>query len=191
MSLQFDLFWPERHESKSVMIAWKVCGVLSCVFYLANALWLTVVASRHCGYFRGATYDYGESLLAHFTKDGGTPLCYRHNPRIIASVVFVWLGFVSVVPRSVLPMRLATYIADMYCSCVLLFLSIDHIENGPGFKSKHARDRDDAARLAEAGMSSDPEKEAEVDANAPPHQQSIDEAATNAPVAASTPVGGR
>lgn len=100
--IQFDLFWPERHESKSVMIAWKTGGVLSCIFYLANALWFTVIAARNCGYFRGASHQYGQSLLSQFTKDGGTPLCYRHNPRIVASAVFVWLGFISVVPRCVI-----------------------------------------------------------------------------------------
>lgn len=101
-------------------------------------------------------------------------MCYRHNPRIVASVVFVWLGFVSVVP-----------------SCILLFLSINHIEKGPGPKSKHARERDNAAKLAEAGMSSDPEKEEEVESAVPTQPHSIDGTAADALGAESTPSGGR
>lgn len=85
-------------------------------------------------------------------------------------------------------------------------MSIDHTEKGPGPKSTHARTRDAAAPLAEAEMSSDPEKGSESDAlqsqtggvgreadlNAPklPHQQGLDGAA-DAPVAVSTSTGGR
>lgn len=128
----FDLFWPERHESKSVLIAWKVCGVLSTIFYLASALALTVITANHCGYFRGpagVNDGYGQSLLSQFSKDGGTPLCYRKNSRAVASVVFSWLGFVSVLG-----------------SCILLFFSIDHTEKGPGPKSTHARAEEDAEK---------------------------------------------
>ena len=124
----FDLFWPERHESKSVLIAWKVCGVLSVIFYLASALAETVITAENCGYFvlpTGLPAGYGDSLLSQFTKDGGTPLCYRKNSRAVASVVFSWLGFVSVLG-----------------SCILLFFSINHTEKGPGPKSTHARAED-------------------------------------------------
>lgn len=83
----------------------------------------------------------------------------------------------------------------MTLSCILLFLSIDHIEKGPGPKSTHARERDDAARLAEAAMSNAPEEEEEKneDLNAPTlfRQQSVDGTSEDATVAASTPIGGR
>ncbi|SMQ48377.1 unnamed protein product [Zymoseptoria tritici ST99CH_3D7] len=105
----FDLFWPIRWESRTVQTAWRICGLLSIAFQLASSLWLTIITARNCGYFEGADREYGESLLSQFTKDGGTPLCYRHNPLIVAAVVFGWLGFVSVV-----------------ASCILLFLSIRH-----------------------------------------------------------------
>lgn len=97
----FDLFWPERHENKAVRTAWKVCGVLACVFYCADAFALTVITATQCQYFRGPgiTKEYGESLLRQFKKDGGTPLCYRNNGRAIAAVVFCWPGFLSVVAR--------------------------------------------------------------------------------------------
>src|ERR1700733_10244974 len=38
----FDLFWPERHESKSVRLAWKICSLLVSIIALADALALTV-----------------------------------------------------------------------------------------------------------------------------------------------------
>lgn len=77
-------------------------------------------------------------------------------------------------------------------SCVLLFLSINHIEKGPGPKSTHARERDDAAKLAEAGMSNDAEKEEEEEV-VPSRQPSVDES-PEVPITtetASTPIGGR
>jgi lipid-A-disaccharide synthase-like uncharacterized protein len=41
----FDLFWPERKESKSVRLAWKICSVLVSIMALADALALTVSAT--------------------------------------------------------------------------------------------------------------------------------------------------
>jgi hypothetical protein len=38
----FDLFWPERSESKSVRLAWKICSITISVMALADALALTV-----------------------------------------------------------------------------------------------------------------------------------------------------
>ena len=40
----FDLFWPERKESKSVRLAWKICSLLVSFMALADALALTVSA---------------------------------------------------------------------------------------------------------------------------------------------------
>jgi lipid-A-disaccharide synthase-like uncharacterized protein len=38
----FDLFWPERKESKSVKLAWKICSLLVSIMALGDALALTV-----------------------------------------------------------------------------------------------------------------------------------------------------
>jgi hypothetical protein len=38
----FDLFWPERAESKSVRLAWKICSVVVSFMALADAIALTV-----------------------------------------------------------------------------------------------------------------------------------------------------
>ena len=38
----FDLFWPERTESKFVRLAWKICSLLVSIMALGDALALTV-----------------------------------------------------------------------------------------------------------------------------------------------------
>lgn len=38
----FDLFWPERHESQSVKLAWKICSVVISIMALADAVAMTV-----------------------------------------------------------------------------------------------------------------------------------------------------
>jgi hypothetical protein len=37
-----DLFWPERRESKSVKLAWKICSIVVSFMALADAIALTV-----------------------------------------------------------------------------------------------------------------------------------------------------
>lgn len=133
----FDLFWPLRYESQGVRWAWKVCGVLAVLIHLASALTLTVITATHRGYVTGVSKERGRYLVGQFHKDDGTPLDYKHNPRAVAAVVFVWLGWVSVVP-----------------SCMLLFLSIDNTEKGPGPKSAHADGREEAHVYATHGRTS-------------------------------------
>lgn len=38
----FDLFWPERHESKAVRLAWKISAVVVTTMALASAVAMTV-----------------------------------------------------------------------------------------------------------------------------------------------------
>ena len=38
----FDLFWPERQESKSVRLAWKISAVVVSIMALGDALSMTV-----------------------------------------------------------------------------------------------------------------------------------------------------
>lgn len=163
----FDLFWPERKESHGVRVAWKVCGVLSCVFTCASAFALTCITALDCGYFRGVSQEYGQSLLDQFREEGkSVPLCYRHYGRAIASVCFVWPGFISTIG-----------------SCILLFLSIDNTEVGPGPKSAHARAHDAEAQMSDGTdrqMSDETEKEKENEDISPnPTAAAAAAAATN------------
>jgi len=95
----FDLFWPERHENKGVRVAWKVCGVLATIFHLADALVLTIITATHSSYVTGVSQEQANTLISQAKKSSEAPLVYRHNPRAVAAVVFVWLGWVSVVAR--------------------------------------------------------------------------------------------
>jgi hypothetical protein len=38
----FDLFWPERHESRAVRLAWRICAVITTVMMLGSALTISV-----------------------------------------------------------------------------------------------------------------------------------------------------
>jgi hypothetical protein len=88
----FDLFWPERKESASVKIAWKVCSVLACMFTLSSALALTVIVATKSAYVSGTDAANAQRLLAEY---GGSPMKYRDNGRAIASTVFLWPGMVA------------------------------------------------------------------------------------------------
>lgn len=115
----FDLFWPERHESPAVKLAWRLCSLLAIALTLASALALSVITATHAAYVTGVAPARARTLVAAYN---GSPLQYRRNGRSIASLVFLWLGFPSVV-----------------ASTVLLWMSLAHNDRlGP--KSTHARD---------------------------------------------------
>ncbi|KAL6703815.1 hypothetical protein ACN47E_009034 [Coniothyrium glycines] len=121
----FDLFWPERHESQAVKMAWTVCSVCACLFTLSCALAYTYIVATGSAHVTGPNAAAGQALLA---KYGGSPLKYRDNGRAVASVVFLWPGMVAT-----------------FASTYLLWHSIAHID-AYGPNSKHARTRDDVAK---------------------------------------------
>lgn len=49
----FDLFWPERHESRSVHLAWKICAMIMCILTLSDVLALTVIVATKNAYITG------------------------------------------------------------------------------------------------------------------------------------------
>jgi len=117
----FDLFWPERQESKGVKTAWKVCSVFACMAALADALAYTYIVASRSAYITGTDPATGGSLLSQFKKAGETPLAYNKNGRAIASVVFLWPGMIFT-----------------FVSTYLLWHSLAHIDaHGP--MSTHAR----------------------------------------------------
>jgi len=114
----FDLFWPERKESKGVKMAWKICSVFACMLTLACALAYTYIVASQSAYVTGTNAANAQRLLALY---GGSPLKYRSNGRAIASVVFLWPGMIFT-----------------FVSTYLLWHSISHID-AYGPMSKHAR----------------------------------------------------
>ncbi|KAK3679395.1 hypothetical protein LTR78_000956 [Recurvomyces mirabilis] len=123
----FDLIWPERYENKSVRVAWKVTGVLAVMFHLASAILLTIVTITHRSYCSGVDAATCESFVATSKKAKEAPMVYGKNGRAVAAVVFVWLGWLSVL-----------------ASCILLFAGIKNTEYGLGPKSAHAEGRERA-----------------------------------------------
>ena len=80
-----DLFWPERQESPSVKLAWRICSILACMFTLSAALAFTIIVATSSAYISGAaTREQAQQYLAEYNHP---PLEYRHNGRGVASVV--------------------------------------------------------------------------------------------------------
>lgn len=124
----FDLFWPERNESRSVRIAWKACAVLSCIFTLSSAILLTVILSTKravlVGNYTGIVFKLDP------------PLQYKENGESIASVVLIWLGWIAT------------------CAATgLMFSSINHNERYGSAKSGHLRDADAPQKESSQGAS--------------------------------------
>jgi len=131
----FDLFWPDRHESKSVRIAWKACSVLASCFALSSAILLTVILSTHKATLTGDATGLDLKL--------DPPLSYKHNAEAIASVVLIWLGWIATC-----------------ASTGLMFSSVNHIEKlGP--KSSHVRNAE-TTQLPTAGTDIDQPAEAHL-----------------------------
>ncbi|KAF2403621.1 hypothetical protein EJ06DRAFT_471809 [Trichodelitschia bisporula] len=124
----FDLFWPERRESKAVKLAWRICSVLASIFALSSAINLTVILVT-----RRARLSTPSMEKAITVKPA---LTYRKNGEAVASVVLIWLGWLATV-----------------WATVLMWRCISHIDRYGPF-SKHARPMepkptDHAARLSD------------------------------------------
>lgn len=117
----FDLFWPERHESRAVKTAWRACSVLACALTLSCALAYTYIVAAKSAYVTGVDSGTAERALREYD---GSPMRYASNGRAIASVVFLWPGMIFT-----------------FLSTALLWHSLAHIDKfGP--MSTHARKAD-------------------------------------------------
>ncbi len=99
----FDLFWPERNESKSVRLAWRICSVFACMLTLACALAYTYIVATKSAYVTGFRAREVRLILE---RQGKPALKYRKNARAIASVVFLWPGMVFTFARYTYPLLL-------------------------------------------------------------------------------------
>jgi len=102
----FDLFWPERQESKGVKLAWRICSILACVFTFSVALGFTILVATKSAYVSGADAATASRYLAEY---GGSPMRYRDNGRAIASVVFIWPGMIATIARYAFQSLVAHY----------------------------------------------------------------------------------
>lgn len=116
----FDLFFPERRESRAVRRAWKTCAVLAVLFALGDAIAMTVVVFTHSGRITGVPASTAFRLL--YQHSDKPPLLYRRNTRALISVAFIWPGWLAVI-----------------ASTVVLFVSHRHDDRlGPWSKAKHS-----------------------------------------------------
>ncbi|RAK98156.1 uncharacterized protein BO80DRAFT_427650 [Aspergillus ibericus CBS 121593] len=121
----FDLFWPERHESRSVRLAWKICAVVVSVMMLSSALTMTIVTATGSARIEGTDPATARAFWEDASKKPS--LKYRTNPRALASTVLAWPGWVGTVAGT-----------------VILFLSQRHDDQfGP--KSGYGRRLEDGA----------------------------------------------
>jgi len=88
----FDLFWPERKESKSVRLAWKICSVLVSLMALGDALALTVIVAKRRAHITGVP---PAAASFYFRQNGPPNPIYRKNADCVASVVLLWPGVVA------------------------------------------------------------------------------------------------
>lgn len=117
----FDLFWPERRETRGVKWAWKICSVAVTVITLASALTMTVIVARNKAYITGVD---AATAQQYFRLSRTPSSVYRHDPKCVTSVVLMWLGW-----------------AATLASTAILFASHRHDElYGP--RSTHARNLD-------------------------------------------------
>ncbi|KAJ4336135.1 hypothetical protein N0V95_008696 [Ascochyta clinopodiicola] len=138
----FDLFWPERHESKAVKTAWRACSVFACILTLSCALAYTYIVATQSAFVSGTDSATADRLIDEF---GGTStMRYASNPRALASVVFLWPGMVFT-----------------FLSTALLWHSLAHIDRyGP--KSTHARKTDEALKEKPEGFEPDMDSSAQL-----------------------------
>jgi len=136
----FDLFWPERHESKAVQLAWRTCSVFACMLTLACALAYTYIVATKSAYMSG---DNAQETRLILSEQGRPSLHYRKNARAVASVVFLWPGMVFT-----------------FASTYLLWESLTHIATyGP--KSKQARLREQVEKPINRDLTSPAESRIE------------------------------
>lgn len=65
----FDLFWPERHESEPVRLAWRICAVSVSVMALSSALGMTVITATRSAYVTGVSAAKAAQLLSESKKN--------------------------------------------------------------------------------------------------------------------------
>ncbi|RWQ94464.1 hypothetical protein C8Q69DRAFT_507835 [Paecilomyces variotii] len=129
----FDLFWPERHESAAVRLAWKISAVVISIMCLADAIAMTVIVATRRSYVTGVDANEARRLLDQAQKHPN--LIYRHNPYCIACVVLLWCGLVATI-----------------ASAFILFASHHHDDKHGVFSKEGKAERDAAIEEPKADI---------------------------------------
>jgi len=131
----FDLFWPERRESRGVKLAWKASSVLVSLAALGDALALTVIVAKHNAHISGVD----DAMAAFYFKSNGKPNpVYRKNAYCVASTVLLWPGVVA-----------------SFASTYIMWKSLAH-NDVFGARSLRSRTKGEEASVDMASMSTPP-----------------------------------
>jgi len=88
----FDLFWPERSETKSVRLAWKISSLTISILALICVLALTVIVATHHTYITGVSLETAHIL---FRQNPRPNPIYRENAECVAAAVLLWPGVLA------------------------------------------------------------------------------------------------
>lgn len=97
----FDLFFPDRYEPRWVQLMWMGSAVFCCVGGLADAIAYTVILCLHGLRITNVDRNNPQLVQELSSSNGKTPVLYKNSGRAIASVVFLWVGWVCAIARYV------------------------------------------------------------------------------------------
>jgi hypothetical protein len=113
----FDLFWPERHESPAVKMAWRICSIAVSIMALADAIALTVIVATHRAYISGISATQAD---VYFRENGKPNPIYHKNAYAVASTVILWPGVIA-----------------SFTSAYIMWKSLQHNDQFGPFSSKY------------------------------------------------------
>lgn len=86
----FEIFWPERVESRSAQLMWKIGMLAATVLQFVASLAFTIVVATGKVGIHGVT---GEDEAMVRRDWGSSKLEYGDEKRALVSVVFCWIAF--------------------------------------------------------------------------------------------------
>lgn len=143
----FDLFFPDRYEPRWVQNMWMGGAIFSSIAGLGDALAYTVILCLH--HEKLTNYDTNDPVLieALDKAHNKTPILYKRSGRAIASVVFLWIGWVCAVARYAHPHPLQRYSncdkVLTLCSTIVMIMFYRYYRQYGTAKSTHARKAED------------------------------------------------
>lgn len=105
----FDLFFPDRYEPRWVQNMWMGSAIFASVAGLGDALAYTVILCLHEEKVSNYNVNDPELVAALNQARGKTPILYRRSGRAIASVVFLWVGWVCAVASTIVMIMFYRY----------------------------------------------------------------------------------
>ncbi|KAI1002445.1 hypothetical protein K3495_g5757 [Podosphaera aphanis] len=88
----FDLFWPERVESRGIKLTWRISSVAICIAALAVAVIMTIIVATRSASLSGII---PQDIGSYFEAYPNPNPVYRKNPYCLAAIIFLWLGVIA------------------------------------------------------------------------------------------------